>query len=182
MTTIALVLPTAALEQVNHWADASGLTRAKFYRTALILGARMVTSSLGPAFVDGLTPEERAHISEAANAGITPVKMLQIVLGSNAQTQPGNAELATSEFSVSLPDVMFEQFGKAADSIGMVHEKFYSYAVALGAHLAASTLDPGSFFPFELLVQSTEGTVTPEMWMQAVMERNAQSKTRKAKL
>jgi hypothetical protein len=62
----------------------------------------------------------------------------------------------------------------------MVREKFYSLAFVMGARLAASTLDPASIFPLELLVQSTEGSVTPDMVMQAAMRRHAQAKPKQA--
>jgi hypothetical protein len=60
MTDISLILPMAALEQISKWADASGLPRAKFYSTALILGARIMTSSVGSGLVDALIRSSRA--------------------------------------------------------------------------------------------------------------------------
>ncbi len=180
MTAITLVLPTVALEQVNQWVDTSGLSRAKFYSAALILGARAMTSSLGPDFVDALTPEDRKYMSESANVGVTPEVLLQIIMGDKTPANVNDSEQATTQFVVSLPDDMFKQFNKAADSIGMVHEKFCSLAFVTGARLAASTLDHSSIFPLELLIQSIEGNITPEMLMQAVMKRNAQANPQKA--
>ncbi len=180
MTAITLVLPTAAFEQVNQWADMSGLSHTKFYSTALILGARAMTSSVSSDFVDALTPEDRKHISESANVGVTPQVLLQIVVGDKAPADANDPAQATTEFVVSLPDEMFKQFTEAADSMGMVPEKFYSLAFVTGARLAASTLDPSSVFPLELLVQSMEGNVTPEMLMRAAVRRNGQAKSKKA--
>ena len=146
MTNISLVLPTAAFEQISKWADTSGLPSAKFYSTALILGARIMTSSVGPGFVDALTPEERKYMSQSANTSVTPDVLLQIVLGGKARASATDLEQTTTEFVVSLPDDLFKQSTEAADSIGMAHEKFYSLAFAMGARLAASTLEPGSLF------------------------------------
>jgi hypothetical protein len=169
-----------ALEQVSAWADASGLPRAKFDSTALNLGARMMTSSAGSGFVDALTPEERKYVSESANASVTPEVLLHIVLGEGAPASADEPKQVTSELVVSLADEVCRQSDAAADSLGMVREKFYALAFVTGARLAASTLDPGSIFPLELLVQSTEGSVTPNMVMRAAMRRHARANPKQA--
>jgi hypothetical protein len=168
------------LEQISAWADASGLPRAKFYSTALNLGARMMTSSVSSGFVDALIPEERKHASESANASVTPEVLLQIVLGEGVPISADEPKQATSELVVSLADEVCQQSDAAADGLGMVREKFYSLAFVTGARLAASTLDPASIFPLELLVQSTEGSVTPDMVMRAAMRRQARAKPKQA--
>jgi hypothetical protein len=173
MANVSLTLPTAALEQISAWADASGLPRAEFYSTALNLGARMMTSSAGSGFVDDLTTEERKYVSESANASVTPEVLLHIVLGEGAPAGADDPVQATTELVVSLADEVCQQSNAAADSLGMVREKFYALAFVMGARLAASTLDPGSIFPLELLVQSAEGSVTPDMVMRAAMRRHA---------
>jgi hypothetical protein len=175
MANISFTLPTAALEQISAWADTSGLPRAKFYSTALNLGARMMTSSAGSGFADALTPEERKYVSESANASVTPEVLLHIVLGEGAPAGADDPEQATSELVVSLAGEVCQQSDAAADSLGMVREKFYALAFVMGARLAASALDPGSIFPLELLVQSTEGSVTPDMVMRAAMRRHARA-------
>jgi hypothetical protein len=165
MTDIPLVLPTAALEQINKWADMSGLTRAKFYSTALIMGGRAMNLSVSADFLGDLTPEERTYMSASANNSATPEVLLQIVLESGAQANASHPEQTTTELVMSLPDDMFKQCNEAADRIGMAHEKFYSLAFVTGARLIASTLDNSSIFPLELVVQFTQGDVTPEMLM-----------------
>lgn len=149
MTDVPLVLPVTALEQINKWADASGLSRTRFYSTALILGARIMSSSVGAGFIDALTPEERKHVSESANTSVTPEVLIQIVLGSDAQVNASNMEQATAGFVVSLPDDAFKQLNETADGVGMLREKSYSLALVTGARLVASTLGPGSIFPSE---------------------------------
>jgi hypothetical protein len=180
MANISLTLPPAALEQISTWADASGLSRAKFYSTALNLGARMMTSSVSSGFVDALTPEERKYASESANASVTPEVLLKIVLGEGVPVSADEPEQATSELVVSLADEVCQQSNAAADSLGMVREKFYSLAFVMGARVAASALDPGSIFPLELLVQSAQGSVTPDMVMRAAMRRHARAKRKQA--
>jgi hypothetical protein len=180
MTNISVIVPTAALEQISAWADTSGLPRAKFYSTALNRGARAMTSSVGSGFVDALTPEERKYVSESANASVTPEVLLQIVLGEGVPVSANDPEQATSELIVSLADDLCQQSNAAADSLGMLREKFYSMAFVTGARVAASALDPASILPLELLVQSTEGNVTPDMVMRAAMMRHARAKPKKA--
>ena len=147
MTDVPVVLPMAALEQINKWADASGLSRARFYSTALTLGARIMSSSVDSGFIDALTPEERRHLSESANTSVTPDALMQIVLGNNAQVNASNIEQATAGFVVSLPDDVFKQLNETADGVGMLREKSYSLALVTGARLVATTLGPGSIFP-----------------------------------
>jgi hypothetical protein len=96
MANVSLTLPTVALEQISAWADTSGLPRAKFYSTALILGARIMTSSVGSGFVDALTPEERKYVSESANASVTSEVLLQVVLGDRVPVSADDPEQATS--------------------------------------------------------------------------------------
>ena len=149
MTDVPLVLPITVLEQINKWADASGLSRTRFYSTALTLGARIMRSSVDSGFIDALTPEERKHLSESASTGVTPDALMQIVLGSNAQVNASNIEQATAGFVVSLPDDVFKQLNETADGVGMLREKSYSLALVTGARLVATTLGPGSIFPSE---------------------------------
>ena len=181
MIEISLTLPAAAMERIGRWAESSGLPPAKFYSTALILGSRITTSTTGPSVVAAFSPELRKAIAEAANANVTPELLLGIALSGEDQpsdeNQPGGkrqpdlTDLArpTADVVVTLPDELATQFDDAADTVGMAREKFYSLALVLGAHVAASTLRPGSLFPLELLVQSTGGPVSPQMLMRMMM-------------
>ena len=179
MANIAVNIPSAALEQIEEWADSSGLPSAEFYSTALILGARTMNSSLGYGFVDALAPEDRQYMSESANASVTPEMLLQIVLGGQARANAHDLAQTTTEVAITISDELVKQCHAAADNIAMARDKFYSLAFAMGARLAASTLENSRIFPLELLVQSTEGNVTPEMLMRALMGRNPQAKTKK---
>jgi len=136
MKNISLIIPTAALEQIDKWADASGLPRDKFYRNALTLGARVMAVSVPPEFVADLTPEELEHVSKSANSGVTQKTVLQIIAGAKARTLLNSSEQPITELVVSLPDDMFKQYNNVADSIGMQHEKFYTLAFAMGTRLS----------------------------------------------
>ena len=173
---VSVLLPTAALEPIDGWAEASGLPGAEFHRTALILGARIMTSSLSPGFVDVLAPEERRYASVSANTSVTREVLLQIVLGGKAQPNAQDPGHTMTEIDISIPDEQHESFSEAADSIGMAHEKFYALAFVTGARLAASALEHWRLFPLELLVQSTDRDITPGEWMRAVMGRGRRSK------
>jgi hypothetical protein len=162
---VFISLPTAALEPIDGWAEASGLPRAEFYRAALILGARIMTSSLSPGFVGALTPEQWHYASVSANTSVTPDVLLQIVLGGKAQINAQDPGYPTTEIDISLPDEQHKEFSGAADSIGMAHEKFYALAFASGARLAAGALEHRRLFPLELLVRSTDRDITPGEWM-----------------
>jgi hypothetical protein len=176
---VSMILPTAALEPIDGWAEASGLSHAEFYRTALILGARIMTSSLSPGFVDVLTPEERGYASVSANTSVTPEVLLQIVLGGKAQTDAQEPGYPMNEIDISIPDEQHKEFSGAADGIGMAHEKFFSLAFATGARLAASALEHRRLFPLELLVRSTDRDITPGEWLRAMMGRSTRSKRKK---
>ncbi|MEJ2732701.1 MAG: hypothetical protein P8189_03875 [Anaerolineae bacterium] len=173
---VSVYLPTAVLQPINGWAEASGLSHAEFYRTALILGARIMTSSLSPGFVGALTPEEWHYASVSANTSVTPDVLLQIVLGGKVQANTQDLGHPMTEFDISIPDDQYEPFSEAADGIGMAHEKFYALAFVTGARLAARALEHRRLFPMELLVRSTGGDITPGEWMRAVMGRNTRLK------
>jgi hypothetical protein len=177
--SVSVLLPTAALDQIDEWAEASGLSHAEFYRTALILGARTMTSSLGPGFIDALSPEKRHYMSVSANTSVTPDVLLEIVLGGKAQANAQDAGHPTAELVISLPDEQSKKFSEAADGIGMANEKFYALAFVTGARLAASALEHRRIFPLELLVRSTDRDITPGEWLRAAMRRSTRSKRKK---
>lgn len=178
---VSVILPTAAMEPIGEWAQASDLSHDDFCRTSLIFGAHIMTSSLSTGFVDALTPEERHYMSESANTSVTPEILLQIVLGGKAQPNAQDPGLTTAELVINLPDEQVKRFRAAADSIGMVREKFFSLAFVTGARLAASALEHPHIFPLELLVRSIDGDVTPEEWLRAMMGRSTRSKRKKTR-
>jgi len=135
MKNISIPLPKKALEQVNYWADTSGIPKAKFYSDALILGARVMAISVPPEFLADLSTEDLEHISESANSGVTPRAVLQIITGAKSRTLLNGAEQPLIELVITLPDDLFKQFSDQADRIGMHLEKFFSLAFAIGARI-----------------------------------------------
>ncbi len=171
MTTITLSIPWIVMDKVNQWAEASGLPPEKFQRTALILGARSMSSSLPAGFVESLSVKERTYASDAANNSVTPQALLQIVMGSKTSAGADELRPETVELVIDLPDEMVKKFTETADSIKMEQDKFFALSFAMGARVVASTLESGSVFPLDMLVQAAEGKVTPEMLMRAMTGR-----------
>jgi hypothetical protein len=160
-TDVVVALPGAALAEINRWADESGLTRAKFHTTALILGTRMMQSSLSPDFVDGLTSQDRRAIADAADASITREVLLQIVMGGDVEAQAPEVAGSDTEIEVSLAVEVREACDQAVERIGMQPATYYGLAFVTGARLLAGTLRSDSLFPLDLVVQSTERSVSP---------------------
>ena len=136
MKTISVLIPAIALEQINKWADTSGLPRDQFYSNALTLGARIMEISLPPEFVADLAPEDLEHVSDSANRGVTHKTVLQIITGAKARPLLDDSEQPITEVTVNLPEDLYKKYNETADSIGMQHEKFYLLAFAMGARLS----------------------------------------------
>jgi hypothetical protein len=179
MTSLPVELPMEALLQIDEWVNASGLTDAQFHSIALIMGARVMSASIGFSSADALTPEERDYMSEAANTSITPATLLQVVFGGEAPADVAESEPVTGTFRVDIPSDMVAGINETADSIGMDRTKFCSLAFAMGARVAAETLEESSVFPLELILQSLEGPVSPQNVIPTLMGRTKKSKSKK---
>lgn len=175
--SVSIRFPAVALAHINHWAAQASLTFTKFCAVALTLGARIQVISLEP--VGSLARGLRKQAAQAANASITPEMLLRLVAADRAERDAASPGELDSQVTVDLPTSLSTQLDRVAETTGIEATKLYALALATGVQLLASSLAPDSSVPLEVLVQMTEGEVSPAFLIQAMMEYQAQVESRK---
>jgi hypothetical protein len=177
LQTVSISFPKNGLAQISRWAEKGNLSFDKFCTVAIILGTRIQAISLEP--VGSLPPTLRKQAAQAANSSITPDTLLRIVTGDKPLLESESPLDLDGRVEVILPADILTQLEKVADISGIEHTKLKALALATGVQMLATSLASESSVPPEVLVQMTEGEVTPLVLMQAIMKRREEVQTKK---
>lgn len=158
--SVAIRLPSAVAEQINQWADQSGLPCDKFNTTAFILGGRAMSASLDLLPPSEIPPEVKQPLAESANS-VNPALLLQIVNGDRNQSALDDQTLPEIDLIVDLPSDELARFDRAGAAIGMTPSKFYALAFVTGAKTMAGTLQSDSVFSPEISAHITDESISP---------------------